>query len=401
MEKIIKTFVSPRTLADDTDLYSSRCKQLLIARWGEIHLKGNNRGFFLKALQKNLKLATGAAVVIHGGRAFITDFADLNTTLNIAANTFGIVSVSPATELDSDAEVILEFLKTLKIDKSFKVEVNRANKNFPITSLDFAAAAGGIILKACPEASVDLHNPQSIICIDIRERTYIYSKVIPGIGGLPVGTAGRALVMLSGGIDSPVAAYLAAKRGLETHYIHFYTPPFTSEFSLEKIRDLTQKLKSYCGKTKLYIVSITNIMEAIRKNCQNEFIITIMRRFMVRIAERIATSANLDCIITGECLSQVASQTIAGITSNNVCVQTLPILRPLVTFDKGEIVDIARKIDTYATSCRPHPDCCTVFVPKHPSIAPRLCKVEKSEARLDVEALINDCINNIICEPVQ
>lgn len=402
MEKVIKNIASQSTLLDDINLYkNSLCEQLIVARWGEIHLKGDNRGYFLKALQKNLKAATGATVIICGGRVFITGFDNLDKTLDIVANTFGIVSVSPAIELDSVPEVILEYLKTFKINESFKIEVNRANKNFPIKSLEFAAIAGGTVLDACSAATVDLHNPKTTICIDIRERTYVCNKVIPGIGGLPVGTAGRALVMLSGGIDSPVAAYLSAKRGLEPHYIHFYTPPFTSEFSLEKIRDLIQKLKCYCGKTKLYIVSITDIMEAIRKNCPNEFIITIMRRFMVRIAERVARTANLDCIITGECLSQVASQTIAGITSNNVCAQALPILRPLVTFDKGEIVDVARKINTYDTSCRPHPDCCSVFVPKHPSIAPKLDKVEKSEGKLDVEALINDCINNIICEPVQ
>jgi len=247
---------------------------------------------------------------------------------------------------------------------------------------------------------VDLHNPNTVVSIDIRESTYIYSKVISGVGGLPVGTAGRALVMLSGGIDSPVATYLAAKRGLEIHYIHFYTPPFTSEFSLEKIRDLAKQLKKFCGKSKLYIVPITEIMESIQNNCQNEFTITLMRRFMVRIAERIALENKFGCIITGECLSQVASQTIAGIASNNVCARVVPILRPLVTFDKGEIVDLARKIDTYDISCRPHPDCCTVFVPKHPSISPRLENVEKDEAKLDVDALIQSAINNIICEPI-
>lgn len=372
--------------------------KIIIARWGEIHLKGDNRGFFLKALQKNLETATCAKVAIFGGRVFITDFDDLDTTLNAVANTFGIVSVSPAVMIDSAAEVILNYLKTLNIDGTFKVVVNRANKNFPIKSQEFAAIAGGIILDKCNGAIVDVHSPQTTINIDIRENTYVYSKVIRGTGGLPVGTAGQALVMLSGGIDSPVAAYLAAKRGLGVHYIHFYTPPFTSEFSLEKIRDLTLKLKTFCGKSKFYIVPITQIMETIREKCHNEFIITIMRRFMVRIAEKIAIDNKIDCIITGESLGQVASQTIAGIASNNVCASFLPILRPLVTFDKAEIIDLARRVGTYDISCRPHPDCCTVFVPKHPSITPRLERVEKNESKLDVEALISESINKIICE---
>jgi len=221
-----------------------------------------------------------------------------------------------------------------------------------------------------------------------------------GVGGLPVGTAGRTLVMLSGGIDSPVAAWLASKRGLGVDFVHFYTPPYTSEFALEKIRDLAKKLEAFCGKSRLFIVPITEIMEAIRGKCQSEFIITIMRRFFVRIAERVATVNKLECIITGENLSQVASQTVAGIASNNVCARVLPILRPLVTYDKEEIVDLARRIGSYEISCRPHPDCCNVFVPKHPSISPSIQKVENDETKLDVETLINEAVSRTICEVV-
>jgi len=366
-------------------------ENLVIARWGEIHLKGANRGFFLKALKRNLEVATGAKVVIDNGRAFLTGACDLQAV----ANTFGIVSVSPAVKIKSEPKVILDYLRTLKIDGTFKVEVNRANKDFPHKSPEFAAIAGGAI-----DAKVDVHNPQTVVSIDIRENTYVYSEVIEGVGGLPVGTAGRALVMLSGGIDSPVAAFLAARRGLGVDFVHFYTPPYTSEFALEKIRDLAKKLKVFCGKSRLFIVPITEIMEAIRDKCQGEFIITIMRRFFVRIAERVAQSNKLECIITGENLSQVASQTVAGIASNNVCAGVLPILRPLVTFEKQEIVNLARKIGTYEISCRPHPDCCTVFVPKHPSISPKLEKVEQEELKLNVEELISKALNSIVCETI-
>ena len=331
---------------------------------------------------------------VDNGRAYITRFDDLKKTLQTAADTFGIVSVSPVVKLASQPDVILKYLETIKPCGTFKVEVKRADKNFPHTSAEFAAIAGAVIMKAAG-AKVDIHNPQTVISIDIREGTYVYSEVVAGVGGLPVGTAGRALVMLSGGIDSPVAAFLAAKRGLAPAYIHFASPPFTSEFALEKVRDLARKLEPFVGQAKLHIVSFTEIQEAIRDKCNPEYMITIMRRFMVRIAEGFAKQNKLDCIITGESLSQVASQTVAGITSNNVCARVLPILRPLVTYDKHEIIDIARRIGTYEISCRPYPDCCTVFVPKHPSISPRLENVAKEEAKLDVEALTDKAISTI------
>jgi len=366
---------------------------LLIARWGEIHLKGANRGFFLRALKMNLEAATGAQVKTEDGRALITGFTDADSAITAAANTFGVVSVSPVAVVRSIPEAILEHLKTLKIEGTFKVEVNRANKEFPHKSIDFASMAGGVI-----DASVDVHNPQNVVSIDIREKTYIYSLSVAGVGGLPVGTAGRALCLLSGGIDSPVAVYLAAKRGLSVDCIHFASPPYTSDFALEKVKGLVRKLAMFCGKISLYVVPFTEIQEEIRKNCSPEFMITIMRRLMIRIAEKVALEHKLDCIITGESLGQVASQTVAGIASNNCCARVLPILRPLVTYDKREIVRLAQKIDTYEISCQPYPDCCTVFVPKHPSINPSLKKVEASEAKLDVEALIAKAFNNILCE---
>jgi len=349
---------------------------MIIARWGEIHLKGDNRGFFLKALKKNLEAATGEKVIIENGRAYTTG------DIQAVVNTFGVVSASPAVKCEN----VLEYLKTLKVDGTFKVEVNRANKAFPYKSLEFAAMAGSVI-----KGKVDLHNPQTTVYIDIRESTYVYTEIVQGVGGLPVGTAGRALVMLSGGIDSPVAAWLAMKRGLAVEYIHFASPPYTSEFALEKVRDLAQKKK-------LHIVPFTEIQEAIRDNCSPELMITIMRRFMVRIAERVALDNKIDCIVTGENLSQVASQTVAGIASNNCCARVLPILRPLITYDKSEIIDLAKKINTYDISCRPHPDCCTIFVPKHPSTNPRLDRVEREESKLDVQGLVERAVGARLCE---
>ena len=369
--------------------------KLIIARYGEIHLKGDNRSYFLKALQKNLEQKISQKVVVADSRVFVK--CDDENVAKQIADTFGVVSVSMATKIASDYDKILEYLATIKITGSFKVEVNRADKRFPYKSPEFARVAGAEIFKSNPNAVVKLDNPDNLISIDIRDNgTYIYDKTIPGVGGLPVGTAGRALVMLSGGIDSPVASWLTAKRGMSLEFIHFYSPPYTSTFALEKVKTLARKLKNYCGEAKLHIVPFTEIQDAIRKNCNEEYMITLMRRFMVRIAERLAIKHGLDCIITGENLSQVASQTIQSITSNDICATTLPILRPLITFDKIDIVKIAKQIDTYQTSIEPHLDCCTVFIPKRPSIKPNLKKVEEEEAKLQTEELISKAMNNIM-----
>jgi thiamine biosynthesis protein ThiI len=244
---------------------------------------------------------------------------------------------------------------------------------------------------------VNVTNPDKTVFIDIREndRAYIYSAVIKAVGGMPVGTAGRALVLLSGGIDSPAAAFLSAKRGLCVDFIHFASPPFTSELALDKISRLREKLCPFCGEIRVWVVPFTEIQKAIHGACADQYMITIMRRFMVRIARGFARENGCDCLVTGENLSQVASQTIQGITTNNICAGDIPILRPLITFDKSEIIDLAKKIGSYDISIEPHADCCTVFVPQKPVIKPTIARCEHEEEQLDLDGLVSRALDGV------
>jgi thiamine biosynthesis protein ThiI len=384
-------------LANDKGIIVSN---IIIGRYGEIHLKGDNRGFFLRALKTNIveRIAGRAKVAVDSSRVLLSEYnaAEEETLLQDLSSTFGIVSVSPATVVQSTPQAILDFVKTIEIDCTFKAEVNRADKNFPHPSPKFAAMVGGAVLESNPKAVVDVINPKTVVNIDIRDNghAYVFFRRIAGVGGMPVGTAGRSLVMLSGGIDSPVAAFYAAKRGLAIDCIHFASPPYTSSFALEKVKNLARRLEYYCGKINLHVVPFTDIQEQIRARCKEEYTITLMRRFMVRIAEQLGISNGNNCIITGENLSQVASQTVAGMASNNGCATVLPILRPLVMFDKSEIVECATKIGTYKTSIQPHADCCTVFVPRHPSIRPNLERVIRDEQNLDIDGLVQSALKN-------
>ncbi|MCL2569818.1 MAG: tRNA 4-thiouridine(8) synthase ThiI [Firmicutes bacterium] len=373
-------------------------KQIILARYGEIHLKGGNRDHFIRALLNNLRkrLKGIATASVQGTRIEINKYTDERSVVDIVSATFGVVSLSIVAVVELTPESIFDYLKTQKINGRFKVNVNRANKNFPIKTMDFAPICGGIILDNNPNAIVDVNNPETTISIDIREQTYIYDNVISGVGGLPVGVSGRALVLLSGGIDSPVASYLAAKRGLGVDFIHFATPPYTSDLSIEKIKTLATKLETFTDKSRLFVVPFTEISKAIKKNCDPSYTITIMRRFMIRIAEHVGRKTGASCIITGENLAQVASQTIEGIASNNFCVTCLPILRPLITFDKSEIITMAKKIGTYETSIQPHEDCCTVFVPERPVIKPNIKKAIDEESKLDIEKLIIAAVDGVI-----
>ena len=361
---------------------------ILIARYGEVHLKGANRAMFLRALTKNLVDAVGkqCRVTLDNGRYIFSDFkpeeaCELCTRIS---KVFGLTSVSPCHVVGHDK--ILEHLKSIAVDftGTFKCNVNRADKSFPHTSMEFAAIAGSVILDANSNVHVDVHNPQKIINIDIRENNnaFIYDEIVSAVGGMPVGTAGRALVFLSGGIDSPVAAYLAAKRGLAVEYIHFESPPYTSSLALDKVRRLATVLEDYCGKAPVHVVPFTEIQKQIKARCDQKYTITIMRRFMVRIAEQFALEHKINCLITGENLSQVASQTVAGITTNNICAKILPIFRPLITYDKSEIITLAKRIGTYDISIEPHQDCCTVFVPDSPVINPTVQRVIREESNL-------------------
>lgn len=377
--------------------------KVIVCGYGEIHLKGANRGFFLHRLEKNIKavLPAGTKVIVTDTRVVVTDYTDEQQTVACLQRVFGLISIKVCQKINyTNPEDILENLRSLKLSGKFKVEINRANKSFPIKSPAFAAQCGDVILQKNSNAVVDVHNPETIVQIEIRNNgvAYLATGVKKGLGGLPVGVSGRALCLISGGIDSPVAAFLAMKRGLAVDFVHFATPPYTSDLALAKVETLCRQVCAYGHEAKLYIVPFTEIGSRIQKNCHDQYIITLMRRFMIALTEKIGLANGADCIITGENLAQVASQTIQGIASNNFVAKQLPILRPLICFDKEEIVNLAKKIGTYETSILPYEDCCTVFVPQRPVIKPNLADVLAEEEKLDFDTLVNNSYNVILCK---
>ena len=379
-------------------------ENVIILRYGELHLKGNNRAFFENALLKNIKQSLkdfSFELKKISGRYVISNYNenDYNLIIEKLKKIFGLVSVSPAFELSTDKEEIIT--KCMEIAKeltgSFRISTKRADKKFPVKSDEFSAFIGEIFLNANSNLKVDLHNPDTNIIIEIREngKTYILTKIIYAHGGMPVGTAGKGLLMLSGGIDSPVAGYMMAKRGLSLNAIHFHSFPYTSLQAKEKVLKLKDILEDYTSKIKLFVVPFTKIQEAIHINCYEEYMITIMRRIMLRIAERVAKKYNCGTIITGESLGQVASQTLESITVTNSVVENLPIFRPLIGMDKSEIMKISNEIGTYETSILPYEDCCTVFLPKNPVIKPTIKKAQVEEDKINLDYLIDEAINNI------
>ncbi len=377
--------------------------KVIIIRYCEIHLKKKNRGYFERMLGENINRALAGLnykyVKIHA-RYLIEEFddCDYDEILSRLLKVGGIHSVSPAMVIKSDAEEIYKNVLELCEGKSgtFKVETNRADKTFPVHSVDMSAEAGGRILEANESLSVNLKHPDFVVNIDIREsgETLIYTDVIKGMGGLPVGSAGKGLLLLSGGIDSPVAGYMVAKRGMRIKALHFHSYPYTSDAAKQKVIDLAKIIAPYTGGVDLYTVSVTHIQEAIHRDCPEEMMITILRRFMMRIASLMCDKLGTQAIITGESLGQVASQTIESLTTSNA-VATYPVLRPLIAFDKLDIIAIAEKIGTYETSILPYEDCCTVFLPRFPLIRPQLDKVEKFESKLDVDGLIKEAMSTI------
>lgn len=377
--------------------------KVIIIRYCEIHLKKKNRGYFERMLGENINRALAGLnykyVKIHA-RYLIEEFddCDYDEILSRLLKVGGIHSVSPAIVIKSDAEEIYKNVLALCECKSgtFKVETNRADKTFPVHSVDMSAEAGGRILEANESLSVNLKHPDFVVNIDIREsgETLIYTDVIKGMGGLPVGSAGKGLLLLSGGIDSPVAGYMVAKRGMRIKALHFHSYPYTSDAAKQKVIDLAKIIAPYTGGVDLYTVSVTHIQEAIHRDCPEEMMITILRRFMMRIASIMCDKLGTQAIITGESLGQVASQTIESLTTSNA-VATYPVLRPLIAFDKLDIIAIAEKIGTYETSILPYEDCCTVFLPRFPLIRPQLDKVEKFESKLDVDGLIKEAMSTI------
>lgn len=378
-------------------------KKAIIIRYCEIHLKGKNRGYFEKVLKDNIKKSLSGLkftfTVMHS-RYLIEDFLDEDYSVIVQKlkKIPGIHTFSVAFVCENNLEKIYECVKELCYNKNgtFKIETNRADKTFSPNSMQVSRILGGRLLDDFCNLKVDVVNPSFTVFIDIREdgKTFVYNEVIHTISGMPVGSAGKGLLLISGGIDSPVAGYMTCKRGMKIEALHFHSFPYTGEAAKEKVVDLSKIVAEYNGGINLHVVSFTKIQEQIHENCPAEYMITIMRRFMMRIAERLCKKINAQAIITGESLGQVASQTIESITSSNSVVD-IPVLRPLIMFDKNDIISISKKINAYETSILPYEDCCTVFLPEFPSIKPNLEKVIKSEAKLDVEGLIAEAMENI------
>lgn len=376
--------------------------KVILIRYSEIHLKGNNRGFFENALINNIRHSLADKkykLVKQSGRYVISEFeeSEADSIVETVRNVFGVYSVSLADEVKSDYEEIKKSALAIAPESgTFKVVCNRADKRFPLNSMQLASSIGGDLLENNGKLSVDLHKPQHLVNIDVREngKTFVFTNSIKGVNGMPVGTGGKGVLLLSGGIDSPVACYMMAKRGMSIRAIHFHSYPFTSLQAKEKVLTLAKILKKYTLHMTVDVVSFTEMQTAIHEKCPEEFMITIMRRFMMRIAERLAKKYGCGAIITGESLGQVASQTLESITSTNA-VATLPVLRPLIGFDKDEIIEIAKRIDTFETSILPYEDCCTIFLPKNPVTKPRLDVVKRVESVLDIDALVEQALENV------
>ncbi len=375
---------------------------VILLRFGELYLKGHNRNIFENTLIKNIK------IMLEGerfkfektfGRYVVCNYDEKreNIIINKLKKVFGLYSLSPAKEVDATMESIMQEINNIDCkNKSFKVFVKRADKTFPIPSMDLSKKLGEFILTKNEGSSVDLYSPQCEIHVDIRmnKKAYIFDKIIKCQRGLPLGSSGKGLLLLSGGIDSPVAGYLIAKRGMEIEALHFHSYPYTSELAREKVVKLANLLSEYVGQIKLHIVSFTKVQEEIHKNCKAEFMITIMRRIMMRVAERICDKYNLGAIITGESLGQVASQTMQSMTVTGSVVKEKPIFRPCIAMDKEDIMKISNEINTYQTSILPYEDCCTVFLPKNPVIKPTIPQAMREEEKLDIEKLVLECVDN-------
>jgi thiamine biosynthesis protein ThiI len=382
-------------------------KKVILIRYGEILLKGLNRSMFENKLISNIKRSVHklGKVTVRKSQARIyiepdEDSYNFDEAIGLVSKVFGIVSVSPVWKIDSDYNTIKEYsikmvkdLMERKGYKTFKVETKRGNKQFPMNSPEISRDLGAHILHNFPGLSVDVKNPQFILYVEVRDFTYIYSEIIPAVCGMPIGTNGKAMLLLSGGIDSPAAGWMIAKRGVEIDAVHYYSYPYTSERAKEKVIELTKILASYCYSISLHIVPFTDIQMEIYEKSPHEELTIIMRRVMMQIAEKIAEKTGSLALVTGESVGQVASQTIHSLAVTNAAV-SMPVFRPLIGMDKNEVVDIAKKIGTYETSILPYEDCCTVFVAKHPVTRPKLDRIMLSESKLDLDALIEKAIEN-------
>ena len=374
--------------------------RVVLIKYGELTTKKGNRKFFINTLYNNIKKKMSNIDVTISrdiSRMYIEfNDKDLDKVLEKLNLVFGIHTYQVAYKVESDIEVIKETARDIMKDKSgtFKVETKRSDKNFPIESIDFSRTIGGVVLKSNSNLTVDVHNPDTKLDIEILPRyTYLYTDKYYGLGGYPVGVQSKGMLMLSGGIDSPVAGFLALKRGVKLEAVYFEAIPHTSLEARNKVIELSKKLCNYCDTLKLHVVPFTSIQEAIYKECNPDYTITIMRRMMYRIMERLAKKNKALIIVNGESIGQVASQTLTSMSVINN-VTNMPVIRPVACLDKLEIIDIAKKIDTYDISILPFEDCCTVFVPKHPVINPQLKECISNEEKFDYESMIDEIVNN-------
>lgn len=375
-------------------------KKLIIIKYGELTTKHDNINFFIKTLKNNIESSLSGIdnkITYDVGRMFIeTD--EYDEVVKKLTNTFGIHEINIAYEiddrsLDNISKVLIELLSDKEFN-TFKVVTKRSDKNYPIKSMDISRTLGGVVLKNKKTVKVDVNNPELLINVEIRNnKAYLYFEKVEGIGGYPVGTLGKGMLMLSGGIDSPIAGYLAMKRGIRIEGVYFDSPPHTSIDAKNKVLELASILSSYSGYVKLHVIHFTEIQEAIYRYCPKEYMITIMRRMMYRIAEKLAHKNNCKAIINGESVGQVASQTLTSMSAINEVIK-MPVLRPVCCYDKIEIIDLAKKIGTYDISIRPFQDCCTIFVPEHPVINPEIEKAREYEQAFDFETLINAAVKN-------
>ena len=375
-------------------------RELLLVRYGEIFLKGQNRPVFMRALVKRVKRAVqelGATVYLNDSRIFVTDYTDQDEAIRKVTKVFGVHSVCPAIEMpkeDFDAVAAQAVSMMADLKGTFKVTARRSDKRYPLDSPAINGQIGHRVLVANKNLSVDVKNPDHVMNVEIRDHAYLYVKVVPAVGGMPVGTNGRATLLLSGGIDSPVAGWMIAKRGVHINAVHFHSYPYTSDRAKEKVLDLARILSESCCGIRVHVVPFTKIQMEIHEKCPDEYTTLIMRRFMMRIAERVAITEKSEALITGESIGQVASQTMTALGTTDMVVN-MPVFRPVIGFDKTEIIAIAEKIGTMETSSLPYEDCCTVFTPRHPATHPHLDIIEAAEAKLDMEALIQEAMDGI------
>lgn len=373
-------------------------RDVLLVRYGEVFLKGANRPHFLKVLTDNVKKAIkpiGGRVWMSDSRIYVSDFEDLQECIARVTKVFGIHSVSPAVEMEKDFEAIAAKCADMMKDYegSFKVYARRSDKSFPLNSMQIGQEIGGRVLDANPKLWVDVHKPTHRLNVEIRDNAYLCVEEIKAVGGMPMGTGGKAALLLSGGIDSPVAGYQLMKRGVRCCAIHFQSPPYTGELAKDKVMQLAKQLAAYSGGMRVYLVPFTKCQLEIHEKCPEGLGTLITRRFMMRIAEKVALQYGAQALITGESLGQVASQTMEALGCTDAVVD-MPVFRPLIGLDKTEIMEIAEKIGTYETSILPYEDCCTVFTPRHPVTKPKLKTMPDAERKLDVEALVNEAVEN-------